>query len=251
MAMHPPFWQPVAKPPRLDADFVHVWRFHLNGDQVPPRTYSSHLSQDELARSARFHFAIHSNRYVTSRFAFRAILGAYLNLPPRDICFEYTEFGKPFLVAALNSQGYAFNVSHSQDLGILAISRHPTLGADVEAIRDDFGGEEIAQSHFAPSEFDELRSLPVEQRPQGFFNCWTRKEAYVKALGAGLQVPLDSFEVSLRPSQPAKFLRGTGPDWRLLSFLASDKFQAAVAYEGPLATPLYFDPAELLKPFGD
>lgn len=249
--MHPPLWQPVEKPLHLDTHALHVWRFPLKGDQCPSKTYTCQLSPDELARAARFHFPIHSNRYVTSRFALRTILGAYLSTPPDQLCFEYTKFGKPFLVDSLNPQGYAFNMSHSQDLGILAISRHPTLGADVEAIRNDFGGEEVAQSHFAPSEFAELLSLPLEQRPQGFFNCWTRKEAYVKALGAGLQVPLDSFEVSLRPGQPAKFLRGTGPDWRLLTFLASEKFQAAVAYEGPLATPLYFDPVELMKPYSE
>ena len=248
--MHPPLWQSVTRPPRLDFQALHVWRFQLAGDQHPPHTYASHLSPDELARAARFHFAVHSNRYITSRFVVRAILGAYLNLSPGQLCFDYTKYGKPFLVASLNSLGCTFNVSHSQDVGILAVSLHPTLGADVEAVRDDFGGEEVAQSHFAPSEFAELLSLPLDQRSQGFFNCWTRKEAYVKALGAGLQVPLDSFEVSLRPGQPAEFLRGAGPSWRLLSFLAADKFQAAVAYEGAPAKPCYFDPAELLKPFG-
>jgi 4'-phosphopantetheinyl transferase len=202
-----------------------------------------------LRRADRFHFPIHSNRYLTSRFALRAILGSYLRLSPGELVFEYTRFGKPLLPAMLNPQNYTFNVSHSQDLGVLAISHHETVGIDVEAIREDFGGEEVAESNFAPAEFRELLSLSMQDRPQGFFNCWTRKEAYVKALGAGLQIPLDSFEVSLRPSEPAAFLRGPGPAWRLLSFSPAPNFQGAVAYQGAPAEAAYFDATDLLRRF--
>jgi 4'-phosphopantetheinyl transferase len=174
----------------------------------------------------------------------RKILGSYLQIAPASIAFAYSEYGKPSVPSAQNPAPLAFNVSHSEDLSVVAVSRFPSLGIDVERIRSDFGGEEVAQSNFAPAEFHELVSLSPDVRPQAFFNCWTRKEAYVKALGAGLQIPLDSFEVSLRPGEVARFLRGADADWKLLSFLAADGFQAAVAYRGAEARVSFCEGSE-------
>jgi len=240
-------WQIVTQPPSLASDSLHVWRFPLNGESAPDSRQFACLKPDETARASRFHFPIHSNRYVASRFALRTILGSYLGVAPRDLAFEYTTFGKPYLAAPSNPLRLSFNVSHSQDLGVLAVSFRANLGIDVEAIKEDFGGEEVAESHFAPAEFQQLLSLPEALRPQAFFNCWTRKEAYVKALGAGLQIPLDSFEVSLLPGQPAEFRRGAAASWRLLSFLPVRDFQGAVAYEGATANAEFFDAAALLE----
>ena len=245
------FWQPVTRCPSFPSNFLHVWRLQLKGDSSFEAHRRSILSSDELARASRFHFPVHANRFITSRMAIRTILGAYLGISPSDLAFEQTQYGRPFLSAALNPLMLSFNLSHSQDLGVLAISPHKGLGIDVEAIREDFGGEDVAKSHFAPAEFRELLSLPEAQLPQAFFNCWTRKEAYVKALGAGLQIPLDSFEVSLRPGQPARFLRGAGAAWRLLSFSPARDFQGAVAYEGVPADAQFFDAEKLLREFGD
>ena len=250
-AMEAVSWQLVTRSPSFAANFLHVWRFQLNGDSSPEAHRRSILSSEELARASRFHFSVHANRFITSRLALRTILGAYLGIFPRDVAFEHTEYGKPFLAAALNPLAFSFNLSHSQDLAVFAISLHKDLGIDVEAIREDFGGEEVAESHFAPAEFRELLSLPEAKRPQAFFNCWTRKEAYVKALGAGLQIPLGSFEVSIRPGQPVEFLRGAGTAWRLLSFSPAPGFQGAVAYEGVPADAQFFDAAVLLKELND
>jgi len=247
----PVFWQPVTRCPPFSSNFLHVWQFELNGDSSFEAQRRSILSSDELARASRFHFQVHANRFITGRMAIRTILGAYLGISPRDLAFQQTQYGKPFLSAALNPLLLSFNLSHSQDLGVFAISPHKCLGIDVEAIRTDFGGEEVAESHFAPAEFQELLSLPEAQRPQAFFNCWTRKEAYVKALGAGLQIPLDSFEVSLRPDEPARFLRGAGATWRLVSFSPARDFQGAVAYEGIPADAEFFDARKLLRESGD
>ena len=245
------FWQPVTRWPSFPSNFLHVWRFQLNGDSPVEARRRSILSSDELARASRFHFPVHANRFITGRLAIRTILGGYLEISPRDLAFEQTQYGRPFLSAAVNPLMLSFNLSHSQDVGVFAISPHKSLGIDVEAVREDFGGEDVAESHFAPAEFRELLSLPEAQRPQAFFNCWTRKEAYVKALGAGLQIPLDSFEVSLRPDQPARFLRGAGTDWRLLSFSPARDFQGAVAYEGVPADAQFFDATKLLGGFGN
>jgi len=247
----PVFWQPVTRCPLFPSNFLHVWRLQLDGDSSLEAHRRSILSADELARASRFHFRVHANRFITGRMAIRTILGAYLGISPRDLAFEQTQYGRPFLSAALNPLMLSFNLSHSQDLGVFAISPHKCLGIDVEAIRPDFGGEDVAESHFAPAEFQELLSLPEAQRPQAFFNCWTRKEAYVKALGAGLQIPLDSFEVSLRPGEPARFLRGAGAAWRLVSFSPARDFQGAVAYEGIPADAQFFDAKRLLREFGD
>jgi len=247
----PVFWQPVTRCPSFSSNFLHVWRLELNGDSSFDAHRRSILSSDELARASRFHFPVHANRFITGRMAIRTILGAYLAVSPGDLAFEQTQYGRPFLSAALNPLMLSFNLSHSQDLGVFAISSHKCLGIDVEAIRADFGGEDVAESHFAPAEFQELVSLPEAQRPQAFFNCWTRKEAYVKALGAGLQIPLDSFEVSLRPGEPARFLRGASTAWRLVSFSPARDFQGAVAYEGVPADAQFFDAKKLLREFGD
>jgi 4'-phosphopantetheinyl transferase len=234
-------WQVVTIAPSITSGELHIWRYGLELLPELVQVAESLLSSDELERAARFHFPIHRYRYISCRSQLRRILGSYLKFAPASIAFTYSEFGKPDVSPAQNPAALAFSVSHSDDLCVVAVSHIHPLGIDVERIRDDFGGEEVAQSNFAPAEFRELLSLSTNVRPQAFFNCWTRKEAYVKALGAGLQIPLDSFEVSLRPGEPAVFLRGAAKNWNLLSFLAADRFQAAVAYGGAEAHVSFFE----------
>jgi 4'-phosphopantetheinyl transferase len=227
--------------PPIASGEMHIWRYSLELSPEHAREAGSLLSHDELERAARFHFPIHRNRYIAGRSQLRKILGGYLKIAPASLDFAYSEFGKPAVPTAQNPASIAFNVSHSEGLCVLAVSRIQPLGIDIERIRRDFGGEEVAQANFAPAEFRELLSLPADIRAQAFFNCWTRKEAYVKALGAGLQIPLDSFEVSLRPGDPPRFLRGAGAGWNLLSFVAAEGFQGAVAYRGVEARVNFYD----------
>jgi len=234
-------WQIVTIAPTIASGEMHIWRYSLELSPEHVQTAEALLSPDELQRAARFHFPIHRDRYIAGRSQLRKILGSYLQIAPASLEFAYSEFGKPAVPTAQNPASIAFNVSHSEDLCVLAVSRIQPLGIDVERIRSDFGGEEVAQANFAPAEFQELLSLPADIRPQAFFNCWTRKEAYVKALGAGLQIPLDSFEVSLRPGDPPRFLRGAGAGWNLLSFIAADGFQGAVAYRGVEARVNFYE----------
>lgn len=238
--MLPVSWQIVTIAPPIASGEMHIWRYNLELLQHA-RDAAPLLSPDERERAARFHFPIHRNRYIAGRSQLRKILGSYLQIDPESIDFAYSEFGKPAVPTAQNPASLAFNVSHSEDLCVLAVSRLQPLGIDVERIRTDFGGEEVAQANFAPAEFSELLSLPEDVRPQAFFNCWTRKEAYVKALGAGLQIPLDSFEVSLRPGEAPRFLRGAGAHWNLLSFVAAEGFQGAVAYCGVEARVNFYE----------
>jgi 4'-phosphopantetheinyl transferase len=243
-------WQIVTIAPPIVSDELHIWRYTLKLQPQHSLVAESLLSSDELARAARFHFPIHRRRYVAGRAQLRRILGSYLKIAPASIAFTYSEFGRPAVPPALNHSSLTFNVSHSEDLCVVAVSPIPSLGIDVERIRSDFGGEAVAQSNFAPAEFRELLSLPPDVRPQAFFNCWTRKEAYVKALGAGLQIPLDGFEVSLRPGDPSRFLRGAAKDWKLHSFAAAEGFQAAIAYRGNEARLAFYEAPEggLLEP---
>ena len=129
-----------------------------------------------------------------------------------------------------------FNLSHSQGLGLLAVSGEHRLGVDVEALRESVDYANIARRFFAPAEVEELLALPIEQQPQAFFTCWTRKEAYIKGLGQGLAVPLDRFTVSLTPGQPPRLSdsAGTG-DWRLFEIEPGGGFIAALAVEGAVA----------------
>jgi 4'-phosphopantetheinyl transferase len=115
---------------------------------------------------------------------------------------------------------------------VYAIARERNLGIDVEHVRPDSAGEDIAKRYFSAGEVNDLRPLPPEARVQGFFHCWTRKEAYLKATGMGLQIPLDSFSVSLLPGQPARFLGGVEPCWKLAAYHPADGYVAAVVYDG-------------------
>lgn len=242
--MQPVPWQIVTNTPRIASGDLHIWRYRLELPADRVRQAESLLSPDELGRADRFHFPIHRHRHVAGRAKLRKLLGSYLQVAPASVRFTYSVFGRPAINQAQNSGAINFNLSHSEDICVVAVSHLQPLGIDVERVRGDFGGEEVAQANFAPAEFRELLSLPSDIRPQGFFNCWTRKEAYVKALGAGLQISLDGFEVSLRPEDPPRFLRGVEVDWHLLSFCGADGFQAAAAYRGAEARVQFYESSE-------
>ncbi len=134
-----------------------------------------------------------------------------------------------------------FNISHSHGLAVLAFARNREIGIDLEPIRPEFAGEEIAERYFSAQELAELRALPAALRPEGFFLCWTRKEAYVKARGLGLQVPLDSFSVSLTPGQPEILQSVDSARWSLRSFAPAPNFVAAIVEEGQDWHPRYWN----------
>lgn len=141
-----------------------------------------------------------------ARGTVRVILGRYLEIAPCNVRFSYTRFGKPSIDPEDSRSTLSFNVSHSHGLALLAVTRQGNVGIDLERIRRDWAYEEIAKFFFSPREIAMLWALPQEMRAEGFFNCWTRKEAYVKARGEGLSHPLDRFVVSLAPGEPAALL---------------------------------------------
>ncbi len=183
------------------------------------------LSPDELARAARFRFEKHRNRFIACRSALREILGEYLDTDPRAIEFAYNPHGKPAVTGV--HFGVHFNVSHSGELAVIAVSRTRELGVDVERIDPRFAGEQIPERFFSAAEIAALRSLPEHLQIEAFFLCWTRKEAYVKARGVGLSLELSSFDVTLAPGEPAAFLRGAD-GWEIEAFTPAPGFAAAV-----------------------
>src|SRR5882757_3645072 len=220
----------------LPEDEVHVWRTTL--DMVPSgfETLRQILSSDERERASRFHLAADQRRGVIGRGYLRLLLGRILDLPANKLQFEYDEFGKPSLIP---DQGLPlqFNVSHSGDLVLIAITIGRAVGVDVEKIRTDLDLDGIAARFFSASEYRILASLAGPGRYHAFFACWTRKEAYLKARGVGLSLPLDQFDVSFLPEEEPRLL-ATRPDpaeakqWKLQRLDPSSGYAAALAAAG-------------------
>ena len=188
----------------LSAGEVHVWEGSLDQPPEVVGRLRQLLSEDERARAGRFRFEPHRSRYVAGRGQLRSLLGRYLGTPPRELRFEYGEFEKP----ALAGSDVHFNLAHSGEVVLFAITRLGEVGIDVELIdarpRDD---ERLADRFFSPTEVATLRSLPNTDRSRAFLRCWTRKEAFLKARGDGLRLALDTFDVSLAPGQPVALMR--------------------------------------------
>ena len=214
-------------------DEIHVWHAALDREEGFLCPLESTLSLEEKARADRFHFVNDRNRFVVARGLLRKLLGKYLQEAPARLQFSYGKYGKPSLAGGNASSGLCFNVSHSAGLAVYAIARERNLGVDVEHVRPEFAGEDIAKRYFSARELTDLRTLPPEARVEGFFHCWTRKEAYLKATGMGLQIPLASFAVSLLAGEPAQFLAGVEPCWHLDAYHPAEGYMAAVVYDGP------------------
>jgi 4'-phosphopantetheinyl transferase len=190
------------------------------------------LAPDELARANRFHFQRHRNSFIATRGVLRDLLGRYLDRSPAELEFDYSPRGKPSLQATPLGRSVSFNVSHSHGLALLAFAPGCHVGVDVELIRRDFACEEIAKRYFSPQEVTELEALPTSLQAEGFFLCWTRKEAYIKARGEGLHIPLDSFHVSLTPGRRVSLQSADSSRWTLRSLNPGPEYAAALAGEG-------------------
>ena len=233
MPTTPSNWLRPPRPlPPLAPRQIHVWRLAHNPQCLPPIAWESALSPDEHARANRFAFHRDRNAYITTRAVLRELLGQYLAMPPDKIQFHYAERGKPAIAPTAGDPPVHFNVSHTRSLALLAFSSDRRLGIDVEFIRPIDNWEDIARRFFSQNELTELRALPPDQRDEGFYTCWTRKESYIKARGDGLHLPLDSFDVTLTPGAPERLAAEDASNWTLVSLYPKQGYAAALTAEG-------------------
>ncbi|HJT55558.1 MAG TPA: 4'-phosphopantetheinyl transferase superfamily protein [Ktedonobacteraceae bacterium] len=233
--MHTPV-SPWANPPEVlllaEAE-VHVWRATLDLPPSKIEALEPLLNADELARARRFHFAKDRTHFIAARGMLRAILGRYLTREPQSLSFAYNDYGKP----SLDKGDLSFNLTHAHGMALYAITRHRAIGVDVEYVQREMEWESIAVHFFSPYEVNMLKAVSPDMQPIAFFNCWTRKEAYIKARGMGLSLALNSFDVSLTPGEPAALLdiREEGQDvanWSLYNLHPGSDYIAAVVVEG-------------------
>lgn len=214
---------------------VHLWWSILNlTEPLGSATVYDMLSPDEVERAARFYFMRDRQRFILARGMLRSLLGLYTGMPPQEIRFQYLASGKPRLKSCNDLE---FNLAHSEELVVLAIARSRAVGVDVERFRPVPDMDQVATMTFSRAEQGALSALGGDQRLVGFFNCWTRKEAYAKALGDGLGLPLDAFDVSVKTDEPAALLanRLKPSDvvrWSVRPVTLHDDYVGALVVEG-------------------
>lgn len=187
----------------LADDELHFWTARLD---VPPARlvqWLALLSTEERTRLERFHFPVHRHRYAAAHGQLRLILSSYLSLSPDELQFAVSEYGKPYL---LNGGDLSFNLSHAGEQMVVGVVRGRAIGVDIEQIRPEAATTEIALNYFAAAEQSAFQAVPDAQKPQAFFAAWTRKEAFIKAVGEGLSFPLADFAITLAPGEPARLL---------------------------------------------
>lgn len=230
-------WSIPAASLALAEDEVHVWRASLKQSPAVVEKFFGTMTPDERDRAGRFHFARDREHFTVARGLLRSLLSRYLGETPDQLRFTYSSYGKPQLSEQFQDAGLCFNVSHSGQVVVYAFTRGREVGVDVEYHRPDVAGEEIAERYFSVNEVRELFALREELRAEAFFNCWTRKEAYIKAIGEGLSHPLDQFDVSLAPGEPAALL-GTRRDpdelsrWTISAFTTERDYSGAIVVAG-------------------
>lgn len=197
--------------------------FDLDAGREALARYASWLDADERDRAARFRYDRDRNRFVVRRGQLRELLGKDRGIAPGALRLIEGAHGKPVL---LDDPDLHFNLSHSNGLALAVTSRAP-VGCDIEWRSSELACPKVAKRLFAPGEYAALTALPPEQWVAGFYNCWTRKEAYVKALGLGLSYPLDAFTVSVAPGEPARFTSDES-GWTMTSFEPAPGYQAAL-----------------------
>lgn len=227
------YWPFPPKSLSFSKNYVHVWSIRLDHPVEIILKLRQLLSSDEQQRADRFYFEKDRNRFTVARATLRTLLGKALEKDPKEIVFNYEKKGKPFL----ESSSLRFNLSHSQDLALCAITYEKNLGVDIEYMRLMKDAEQIASRFFSPRESALFCSLPKEAQQLAFFRCWTRKEAYIKAIGDGLSYGLDNFDVTFTPDKEVKLLKVLSePEevrrWLLKELVPASDFIGAVMVEG-------------------
>jgi 4'-phosphopantetheinyl transferase len=217
---------------RLDGSDLHVWSASL--DKTPDRVAALEpiLSPDERDRAMRFHFEPDRNRFIVGRGTLRKIIGSYVNVDPAQLHFSYSKKGKPELTGLAPAQTLQFNLAHSNQLMLVALTRIGIVGIDVEWMPRTVDIESVAHQFFDDCEYEALMAQPDDRRSLAFFNLWTRKEAYLKATGSGLG-DLNRITVSFLPGEPARIVsveddrQGAG-SWSVIDLTPASRYKGAV-----------------------
>lgn len=220
----------------LEDRLIQVWAAHLNCSAAELSALAAVLSTEERTRAAKFVFARDRHAYTAARGILRHILAQYTGFAPEALVFETNRYGKPFLHTDFGGARLHFNVSHSGALALYAIRATGEVGVDIEQVRPLDDLQAIAEHSFSRAENMDLQSVPAEQYEEAFFTCWTRKEAFIKAVGQGLSFSLQDFDVTLRPGEPTRFRRIAGAEpggWSLFDLRPAAGYVAAVAVPAP------------------
>ena len=230
-------WHRAVQGELISSREVHVWRLLFNKHYSHVENIKKLLSADELERAGKFHFEKDHSKFIMARGVLRMILAGYLGLKPRELRFEYTSFGKPFLSENNGSDIISFSLSHSDDIALYAVTINQSVGVDVERIKESVDIAQIANRFFSTGEIQSLECIHEKERPGKFFQYWTRKEALVKAIGKGISFPLELIDVSLvkgKTLSPIK-LSGTIEEnscWNVQDLYPGHGYAAAIATEG-------------------
>jgi 4'-phosphopantetheinyl transferase len=224
---------------RLELGFeeVDLWLATLDCSPILLRAMAKTLSYDEAERADRFHFACDRARFIATHGILRDIISRYLGCTPAEIRLAHQSSGKPQLGHTESTAAdLRFNLSHCTAAALYVISRGRDIGVDIESIRPGIPWERIASRFFAPGEIAKLQQWPAHRRTTGFFMCWTRKEAYVKARGEGLSIPFDTFEVSAAPGEEPALLAATDSNelkrWSFWEVPLGESFAGALVVDG-------------------
>jgi len=234
MAPNDILWPLPPDPCPLAPTDVHVWAVHLDPDPDALARLAKILSTEEQARASRFRFERHRHRFIIARGVLRWLLAKYSDCPPEQLDFGYGPNGKPALAGELAESALFFNLAHSEDLALIAVTQLGQIGVDVEQIRAMTDANELVERFFSPRESALFHTLPANQKDTAFFNLWTRKEAWLKATGEGIAHSLSQVEVTFLPAEPARILAlpdnsGPGSDWALRELIPATGFVGAVA----------------------
>ena len=230
-------WSPGPARPRLAPGEVHVWRASLLADADELAALHAILSAEEQARAARFRYAIHRDRFIAGRGIQRRLLARYLDADAAVLRYRLAAHGKPSLDGAEAASGIRFNVTNAEDGLLVAVARGREVGVDLEPLHRAVDRDAVARRFFSIPENQVYDTIAEAERDAAFFTCWTRKEAYIKAVGDGLTMPLDCFDVTLRPGEPARLLAtrgdaGQAARWTMRALDPGPGWLAALVVEG-------------------
>ena len=228
------------KPPeglQLDSAYIDIWRTRIDLPKNEIESYATTLSEEEKERAARFTFPNKYEEYVVSRGLLRKVLSHVLKQAATEFQFEYTESKKPYLLQKYFDQTLSFNISHSHGQALVAVSLNRNIGIDIEKIRAEVEYEKLALRFFSAAEHHQLMQIPADERARSFFAIWTRKEAFVKAIGKGIAFGLSEFDVNISPEEPPVMLatRWNPEDvslWSMATIDTENNFMATLATDG-------------------